>query len=121
MIRCGDDSSFGPVLTAGPNCLDFDFTLVFEDYIFSIAPYGIGLLLAAYRIYSLLGQKAVVRWPFVRALKLVSCQEYMPPFSSGAHMRRSPMRSWLPCNWSWWSCTVQDMACVSTPRWPRPS
>ncbi|OAA65704.1 ABC transporter [Niveomyces insectorum RCEF 264] len=70
MIRCANDDGFGPVLTSGPNCYSFDFTLVFEDYILSIAPCGIALLLAIPRLYFLFRRQAVVRWPLLRAVKL---------------------------------------------------
>ena len=72
MNRCPADDSFGPVLSNGPGCYSFDFTLVFEDYIFSIAPCGLALLLAAWRSYNIVGRKDIVQWPLIRALKLVS-------------------------------------------------
>lgn len=71
MVRCGNDGSFGPVLTPGPDCYSFDFTLTFEDYILSIAPCGIALLLSFIRIYFLLQRDALVRWPLLRSIKLV--------------------------------------------------
>ncbi len=81
MVRCGNDDSFGPVLTAGPGCYEFDFTLVFEDSIFSIAPCGLVILLAAWRLHRLIGRPTVVQWPLLRALKLVC---------GGANARQRP-------------------------------
>lgn len=71
MIRCENDDAFGPVLTPSPDCYSFDFALAFEDYIFSIAPCGIFLLLSAVRIFVLAKRKAIVHWPLLRAVKLV--------------------------------------------------
>lgn len=71
MVRCGNDGSFGPVLTQGPDCYSFDFTLTFEDCILSIAPSGIAFLLSFVRIFYLFKRDAVVRWPLLRAIKLV--------------------------------------------------
>ncbi|CAK7197974.1 hypothetical protein SEUCBS139899_000628 [Sporothrix eucalyptigena] len=72
MVRCGNDESFGPVLTPGPDCYSFDFTLTFEDYIFSIAICGIAVLLAFVRIFLLFKRDAIVRWPLLRAIKLLA-------------------------------------------------
>ncbi len=72
VVRCPGDDGFGPALDDDPSCYSFDFTLVFEDYFFSIAPCGIALLLAAWRFYILAKRRDVVHWPVVRAVKLVS-------------------------------------------------
>ena len=81
MVRCGNDESFGPVLTQGPDCYSFDFTFTFEDCIFSIVPCSIGLLLAFSRIYFLSKRSNIVRWPLLRAVKLVClpCLRSRPP------------------------------------------
>lgn len=71
MVRCGNDDGFGPVLTPGPDCYSFDFTLTFEDYILSIAPSGLALLLSIVRFYFLFKNDSVVRWPLLRSIKLV--------------------------------------------------
>lgn len=85
MFRCSGDDTFGPVLGSSllnPGCYNFDFTLVFEDSIFTIAPCGILLLLAGWRLYSLFQRQAIVHWPVVRALKNVSAlQEHFVPTS----------------------------------------
>ncbi len=74
MFRCSGDDSFGPVLGPdnGSGCYNFDFTLTFEDCIFAIAPCGLLLLLAAWRLYDLARRPAIVRWPLLRAVKQVS-------------------------------------------------
>jgi len=75
MFRCSGDNTIGPVLTSAfvnPNCYDFDFTLVFEDSLFSIIPCGIVLLVTAWRLHTLVRRDTIVRWPLLRALKLVS-------------------------------------------------
>jgi hypothetical protein len=75
MPRCSGDDTFGPVLGSSllkPGCYNFDFTVVFEDSIFSIVPCGFVLLLNIWRLYNLIGRKDVVRWPLLHALKLVS-------------------------------------------------
>lgn len=73
MVRCSGDDTFGPVLnhTSDNGCYNFDFTLVFEDSIFSIVPCSIVTLLTAWRLYGLVGKKVVVQWPLLHALKLV--------------------------------------------------
>ncbi len=85
LVRCANDDGFGPVLTQGLDCYGFDFTLVFEDYILSIAPCGIALLLAAARIFLLAKRDAVVRWPQLRAIKLVRLLSlvYSAPWQAG--------------------------------------
>ncbi|KAK3935755.1 P-loop containing nucleoside triphosphate hydrolase protein [Diplogelasinospora grovesii] len=72
MIRCTGDNNFGPVLEPGlvTDCYNFDFTLVFEESIFSIAPCAIALLNAAFRLYRLSKRQTVVQWPLLRAFKL---------------------------------------------------
>lgn len=83
MDRCPGDNTFGPTL--GPRvggCYDFDFTLVFEESIFSIAPCALVIPAAIFRLrtllnFSLLSQKneqelgQFIQWPLARALKLV--------------------------------------------------
>jgi ATP-binding cassette, subfamily C (CFTR/MRP), member 1 len=72
MLRCSGDDSFGPAL--GPDftgCYNFDFTLLFEDAIFSTAPCALVLPLAALRLHALLRRPASVHWAFLGALKLV--------------------------------------------------
>jgi len=74
MFRCGGDDGIGPVLGSAffnPGCYDFDFTLVFEDVLFSIIPCGVFLLLAAWRLYALRSRPVIVRWPLLRAMKQV--------------------------------------------------
>ena len=74
MYRCGGDDDIGPVLGSAifnPGCYNFDFTLVFEDVLFSIVPCAFFSLLAAWRIYILRTRPVVVRWPLLRALKQV--------------------------------------------------
>ncbi|KAH8196275.1 hypothetical protein TruAng_009556 [Truncatella angustata] len=71
MKRCDDGDSFGPSLGPGFDCHNFDFTVLFEDYIFSLVPSTIVILLAAHRIYRVYYMSKVVNWPLGRALKLV--------------------------------------------------
>lgn len=71
MNRCGDDNSFGPTLGHSLDCYDFDFTLYFEDCIFSLVPAVLSISVALRRIYSLLGRPRAVQWPVGRALKQV--------------------------------------------------
>ncbi|KAK3316811.1 hypothetical protein B0H66DRAFT_305987 [Apodospora peruviana] len=70
--RCPGDDAFGPVLGAGPSgeCYNFDFALVFEESIFSLAPCAIVLPAAALRLYYIWGRKVVVQWQLLRAIKL---------------------------------------------------
>ena len=75
MFRCSGDDTFGPVLgssSPNPGCYNFDFTLVFEDSIFSILPCGIAIVLGAWRLYALVKRQVAVQWPLLRALKAVS-------------------------------------------------
>jgi len=81
MPRCSGDNTFGPVLGSSflnPGCYNFDFTIVFEDSIFSIAPCGFVLLLSFWRLYKISGRKVVVHWPLLHALKLVSGGMWRP-------------------------------------------
>jgi len=87
MERCPGDDRFGPVLDAGKlACYGFDFTLVFEESIFSIVPCVILIPLAAarlrrlwsrpvetYRLHKPWESSALANWPLVLGLKLVSC------------------------------------------------
>ncbi len=82
MDRCGDDDSFGPVLGYAPDCYNFDFTLVFEDIIFSLAPCGIAILLAVWRLYDIVRQPVIVKWPLFGDLKLVGVRRGLAPFES---------------------------------------
>jgi len=79
MNRCAGDEGFGPALSNGPGCYSFDFTLAFEDYFFSIAPCALAISLAAWRLYTLVGREAVIKWPAIRALKLVCWGVVVPP------------------------------------------
>ncbi|KAI0126691.1 P-loop containing nucleoside triphosphate hydrolase protein [Xylariales sp. AK1849] len=54
MQRCHGDDSFGPSLGSGSNCHNFDFTLLFEDCIFSLIPSVLVTIAASYRIYELI-------------------------------------------------------------------
>lgn len=73
MVRCAGDETFGPILgSSASGCYNFDFTIVFEDSIFTIVPCGIFLLTSTWRLYYLLSKEVVVQWPLLYALKLVS-------------------------------------------------
>jgi hypothetical protein len=72
MQRCEGDTSFGPTLKPGTNCDDFDFTLLFEESIFSLAPSTLVWIAVFCRAYSLLGQPKILHHPFACALKLVN-------------------------------------------------
>jgi ATP-binding cassette, subfamily C (CFTR/MRP), member 1 len=71
MKRCGGDDSFGPILGPGWDCHNFDFTILFEDCLFSLIPSIIAVLAAAYRIWGVFNRPKIVNWPLGRALKLV--------------------------------------------------
>ncbi len=111
MIRCSGDDTFGPVL--GPEsdgCYNFDFTLVFEESIFSIVPCAIVLPLAAVRLYFLLRRPVSVRWQLLQAAKLV-CRSsiWVSLLDIKAHRTgyRLPMSHKLPCNLRWRCYGVQ--------------
>ncbi|KAK3353395.1 ABC transporter [Lasiosphaeria hispida] len=72
--RCAGDDTFGPVLGRGfiTPCYEFDFTLVFEDSIFSIAPCAIVLPLVAFRLHQIWRRPVVVSWPLIRTSKWVA-------------------------------------------------
>ena len=75
MFRCSGDDTFGPTLgssSPNPSCYNFDFTLVFEDSIFSILPCGIVIILGAWRLFALAKRPVAIQWPLLRALKAVS-------------------------------------------------
>jgi len=68
--KCLNDDSFGPTVAG---CRDeFDFTIVFEQSFFSIAPSVIFVFLAAIRIFSLRRKSPVLKAHNFRAVKLVS-------------------------------------------------
>lgn len=101
-----DDASFGPVVTGCRQ--DFDFTLAFEQYIFSIVPSAILLCAAPLRILTLRRQVAKVRGDVLKYAKLVSLVIRVPfgiPFPVRrwtlltyfrAQSLRSPVSNW-PC------------------------
>lgn len=67
---CADDS-FGPTV-GNPSCRGgFDFTLLFEDSIFSIAPSALFLLVAPVRVIQLYKKNDKIRWPSLQAVKMV--------------------------------------------------
>ena len=68
---CGDDG-FGPVVMPGPNCRDFDFTLLFEDLFFALIPSAIMLFAAAMQIINLWKKPVLLNWEWFRVMKLVS-------------------------------------------------
>jgi ATP-binding cassette, subfamily C (CFTR/MRP), member 1 len=72
MLRCSGDDTFGPVLGSAPiGCYNFDFTLLFEEAIFTIAPCALVLPLAAWRLFRVIRRPVLVQWPIVHALKFV--------------------------------------------------
>jgi hypothetical protein len=71
MKRCESDD-FGPTLGPGPDCHNFDFTLLFEDCILSLIPTIVAILACAYRACSISKRPKVITWSLARALKLVS-------------------------------------------------
>ena len=72
MNRCNGDDQFGPTLGHGIDCYYFDFTLYFEECIFSLVPAILGITVALLRIYSVLGRLRQIEWPIGKALKQVS-------------------------------------------------
>ncbi|KAK0615110.1 hypothetical protein B0T17DRAFT_377631 [Bombardia bombarda] len=64
VARCAGDGAFGPVLVSDNNhagqCYSFDFTLLFEESIFSIAPCALALPIFALRVLQL--RKEHVPW-----------------------------------------------------------
>lgn len=72
MQRCDGDDSFGPALGSGLDCHNFDFTIFFEDCIFSLIPSILVIVAAAYRVFLLLKRPKIINWPVGEALKHVS-------------------------------------------------
>lgn len=67
---------FGPTVQG---CRDnFDFTLSFEQYIFTILPASALLIVAPLRIFHLRKLPAVVRGSLLRRLKLVRSSHTLP-------------------------------------------
>lgn len=71
MNRCHGDDGFGRTLDYNFHCYSFDFTLYFEECIFSLVPAILAVVLASFRIYSVLGRPRTIEWPVGRALKQV--------------------------------------------------
>ncbi len=68
--HCLNDDTLGPVVIG---CRDnFDFTIVFEQSVFSIVPSVLFVALAAARIARLRGKPQVVAARSFQALKIVS-------------------------------------------------
>lgn len=65
---CNDDS-FGPVVAGCRD--DFDFTLVFEESIFTILPSALFLCFIPLRFWSIYRRPDAVKWPRLLLLKLV--------------------------------------------------
>jgi hypothetical protein len=70
-----DDNSFGPFLDL-PNRATFDFTLLFEEAILSIAPSAILLLLIPPRILRLWKTPRKVIGSYLQTTKIVSFLAY---------------------------------------------
>ncbi|KAK7736546.1 hypothetical protein SLS53_006977 [Cytospora paraplurivora] len=64
---CYDDFTFGPFVSACRE--DFDFTLLFEEIVFSFVPSACFLTLSAYRIWSLRQENAINGHTFLRRSK----------------------------------------------------
>lgn len=71
MLRCSGDDSFGPVLGPGSACYNFDFTLFFEELIFSLIPSALVVIAAISRGVAVWGRPLSVKWPAGKALKHV--------------------------------------------------
>lgn len=72
MKRCDNDNAFGPALGPGPDCHNFDFTLLFEDSILSLVPSIVFILVCIFRTYSIFRISKVISWPLGRTSKIVS-------------------------------------------------
>ena len=66
-----DDAAFGPVIRGCRQ--DFDFTLAFQQYIFSVVPSALLLLAAPLRIVILRRHSAKVDGSILKNVKLVCC------------------------------------------------
>jgi len=99
MLRCHGDDGIGPVLEPAlflSGCYDFDFTLVFEDVLFSILPCGVFLLLAAWRVAVLRARPVLVRWPLLRASKQVRVETHSSQVASQDYLLTRVYRWPLP-------------------------
>lgn len=68
------DYSLGPTLPLNqtePTARTFDFTLTFENVVFTLVPNVVTLPLILYRIWLVCGQPKVVEWHAARVAKLV--------------------------------------------------
>lgn len=72
MKRCDNDNDFGPALGPGPDCHNFDFTLLFEDSILSLVPSVFIILVCVFHIYNIFSIPTVISWPLGRTSKIVS-------------------------------------------------
>lgn len=70
-----DDAAFGPIIHGCRQ--DFDFTLAFEQYFFSVAPSAVLLLTAPIRIALLRRQPAKVTGAGLRLTKVVCLDSYI--------------------------------------------
>lgn len=81
------DAAFGPVVDAA--CRDgFDFTLVFEQFVFVLLPASLLSLVAPLRLMQLRKASVKVTDNVSRALKLVSCSAMDPRHSNHHHYDR---------------------------------
>lgn len=71
MRRCYGDHLFGPTLRPGTGCNHFDFTVLFEESIFNLAPSALVALAALNRTQGLFNRPRVISRPILRSLKLV--------------------------------------------------
>jgi len=77
---CANDHSFGPTVEGCRG--DFDFTIVFEQSIFSIAPSTCFILLATARLFYLTKKPRILSYGSFQLAKLVSHCHYLSQFSN---------------------------------------
>lgn len=73
------DYTFGP--RVDPSCRTFDFTLLFEQSIFSIGPAALFLLVSTARFWTLKSKSRVAQGGLLHRLKLVGRYWFAHPVS----------------------------------------
>jgi hypothetical protein len=102
---CRDDN-FGPTVYSN-TCQRFDFSLLFEDAIFSILPGCLFLLASFARMIVLYRKPLIARWTLLHSINSVQIHDYSYSWRSSLNFRVLGNHSWvlfiktlLSCSWN---------------------
>lgn len=76
---CDYDQTFGPALPGRtePGCRPFDFTILFEDVVFSLLPSLLTLPVTILSIHYTMANPSVVHWTYCWVAKMVCISDML--------------------------------------------